>query len=197
VLRDPRPGPQPAQHGSSVAARCARTSVTRRRREFVARGRSLVSRESSAQYYELCEQQFAWPEFAGASYSWGDALIADCADGSRDRVLTNLWRGAGTFHHRGRRAQARPVARGSCPVTAQIRETIARHDAERDASAELTPVAGTIATESRTTASRGELDDRPVIVDSTTRRHLGVVITAIPASGANRAAARDHDAYSS
>jgi hypothetical protein len=77
----------------------ANIRYTTRNATLVARGRGPVSREGSEQYYELCEQLVARPEFAGASYSWGDAIIADCANGSREPGSQNLWRGAGTSHH--------------------------------------------------------------------------------------------------
>lgn len=77
----------------------ANIRYTTRDETLVARGRGPVSREGSEQYYELCEQLVARPEFAGASYSWGDAIIAECVNGSRDPGSQNLWRGAGTSHH--------------------------------------------------------------------------------------------------
>lgn len=65
---------------------------------LVPRGRGALIIEGSAQYRQLCEQIVASDGFAGESYTWGDRVIADCADGGEPGNQT-LWRGAGTSHH--------------------------------------------------------------------------------------------------
>lgn len=65
----------------------------------VPRGRGPFQQEGAEQYRRLCDQIVAEPGFSGGAYSWGDALILDCARGSGDPGNQNRWRGAGTSHH--------------------------------------------------------------------------------------------------
>jgi hypothetical protein len=55
--------------------------------------------EGREQYRQLCSILVAQPEFAGRSYTWGDAQVADCADGSCEPGWEDHWRAAGTSHH--------------------------------------------------------------------------------------------------
>lgn len=66
---------------------------------IVARGMGPVRVEGNEQYYDLCNQLVNRPEFAGADYSWGDAVIVDCANGASEPGAQAMWRGAGTSHH--------------------------------------------------------------------------------------------------
>jgi hypothetical protein len=65
----------------------------------VARGEGSLIQEGAEQYRDLCAQLVARPEFSGRDYTWGDGVIAGCADGSVDPGWQNQWRGAGTSHH--------------------------------------------------------------------------------------------------
>jgi hypothetical protein len=65
---------------------------------LVARGRSILT-EGSEQYHDLCQWLVERDEFAGSSYSWGDAAIDDCARHRRSAGSQHDWRGAGTSHH--------------------------------------------------------------------------------------------------
>jgi hypothetical protein len=65
----------------------------------IARGHGPVTEEGAVQYRELCQQLTGRSEFAGGGYSWGDATIADCADGELAPRGEPMWRAAGTSHH--------------------------------------------------------------------------------------------------
>lgn len=82
--------------GNTMRANIRYTASTE---TIVARGRGPVSQEGSEQYQDLCKQLVVRSEFAGATYSWGDSVIAECATGLRDHGSQSLWRGAGTSHH--------------------------------------------------------------------------------------------------
>jgi hypothetical protein len=66
---------------------------------LVARGEGSVLQEGAEQYIGLCQDLVALQEFAGGTYSWGDGIIDDCANGRIDPGAQNMWRGAGTSHH--------------------------------------------------------------------------------------------------
>lgn len=66
---------------------------------LIARGHGPFHQEGKPQYRELCQQLVMRGEFCGSDYSWGDALIADCARGAISPGAQNVWRGAGTSHH--------------------------------------------------------------------------------------------------
>ena len=66
---------------------------------LVARGHGALVQEGNEQYRDLCEQLVGRREFAGADYSWGDAVISDCAEGVLTPGGQSVWRGVGTSHH--------------------------------------------------------------------------------------------------
>lgn len=76
----------------------ANIRYTTRRSTLVARGRSVLQ-EGKEQYRRLCQQLVECEDFAGAGYSWGDAVISECALGEREPGAQGVWRGAGTSHH--------------------------------------------------------------------------------------------------
>jgi hypothetical protein len=65
----------------------------------VPRGRGPLQQEGAEQYRGLCRQITAEPQFAGPQFTWGDALIDECANGIGDPGSQSRWRGAGTSHH--------------------------------------------------------------------------------------------------
>jgi Beta protein len=90
--------PQPPKDTGGPGMR-ANVRYTTERDTLVARGEGPVLQEGREQYVDLCQQLVARPEFAGASYSWGDSIIAGCAAGNIPPGAQPLWRGAGTSHH--------------------------------------------------------------------------------------------------
>lgn len=90
--------PNPPQEGGGPGMR-ANIRYTLSDRTLVARGRGSVTEEGNKQYRELCEHLVMHPAFSGTSYSWGDDVVLDCAEGRVPPGAQNLWRGAGTSHH--------------------------------------------------------------------------------------------------
>jgi hypothetical protein len=66
---------------------------------LVARGHGPVVQAGREQYRDLCRMLMEREEFAGREFSWGDAIIEDCATGLCEPGAQSLWRGAGTSHH--------------------------------------------------------------------------------------------------
>jgi hypothetical protein len=65
---------------------------------LVVKGRNL--REYSFdQFYEVCRNLIARPEYCGPAFSWGDWFINECADGRRGPGNLTTWRQVGTSHH--------------------------------------------------------------------------------------------------
>jgi hypothetical protein len=95
AVQNPEP-PADDVGGNTMRANIRYTTATE---TVVARGRGPVSQEGKEQYRWLCQQLVARAEFAGSAYSWGDAVIDDCARGAAEPEAQNLWRGAGTSHH--------------------------------------------------------------------------------------------------
>lgn len=91
--------PEPPQ--DEIASNVMRANIryTAMAETIVARGKGPVIQTGNEQYEDLCKQLVARSEFAGASYSWGDSVIDECANGLRDPGTQNMWRGAGTSHH--------------------------------------------------------------------------------------------------
>ncbi len=90
--------PRPPEEGGGPGMR-ANIRYTAKDATLVARGQGAVIQEGAEQYRLLCEQLVARSEFAGADYSWGDAVISDCADSVQEPGSQSLWRGVGTSHH--------------------------------------------------------------------------------------------------
>jgi hypothetical protein len=90
--------PHPPHDGGGPGMR-ANIRYTAADATLVARGEGSLIQEGSDQYRDLCEQLVARPEFSGRDYTWGDGVIAGCADGSVEPGWQNQWRGAGTSHH--------------------------------------------------------------------------------------------------
>jgi hypothetical protein len=90
--------PHPPHDGGGNNGR-ANIRYTVDREILVARGVGPATQQGPEQYRELCQQLVGRPEFAGRSYSWGDATIEDCADELIESGSRNAWRGAGTSHH--------------------------------------------------------------------------------------------------
>lgn len=91
--------PEPPQDDIKSNTMRANVRYTAARHTIVARGRGPVTQEGNAQYHDLCKQIGARAEFSGPSYSWGDSVIIECAQGVRDPGAQGMWRGAGTSHH--------------------------------------------------------------------------------------------------
>jgi hypothetical protein len=85
---------QPSGPGQRANIRYTTDDVT-----LVPRAVGSVIQEGAEQYRQLCRILVAQPEFAGREFSWGDAVIAECADGFGEAGWQNTWRGAGTSHH--------------------------------------------------------------------------------------------------
>lgn len=66
---------------------------------LVLRGVGPVTEDGKKKYRQLCLQLVSRKEFAGPSFSWGDEVIKDCADGVVEAGGQRMWRGAGTSHH--------------------------------------------------------------------------------------------------
>jgi hypothetical protein len=90
--------PHPPHDGGGPGMR-ANIRYTTKDSTLIARGKGSLIQEGSHQYRELCQQLVALPEFSGRAYTWGDAVIDGCADGSVEPGWQNQWRGAGTSHH--------------------------------------------------------------------------------------------------
>jgi hypothetical protein len=86
----------PAESGAGGRANIRYTAA---REIVIARGHGPLTEEGAVQYRELCQQLTGRTEFAGAGYSWGDAMIADCAEGELAPRGEPMWRAAGTSHH--------------------------------------------------------------------------------------------------
>jgi hypothetical protein len=82
--------------GNTMRANVRYTTATE---TLVARGRGPVRIEGNEQYRDLCQQLVARPEFCGASFTWGDGVIAACASGALAPGAQRMWRGAATSHH--------------------------------------------------------------------------------------------------
>lgn len=93
AVQHPKP---PSKGGPGMRANIRYTSDGK---TIVARGRGPFTDEGKVQYHELCEKLRNHPEFRGASYSWGDSTIDECADGLIEPGGQDVWRGAGTSHH--------------------------------------------------------------------------------------------------
>lgn len=93
AVQHPEP---PAESGAGGRANIRYTTEAS---TVIARGHGPLTEEGAVQYRELCQQLTALTEFAGGNYSWGDATIADCADGVLAPRGEPTWRAAGTSHH--------------------------------------------------------------------------------------------------
>jgi hypothetical protein len=58
-----------------------------------------VRRHGFDQFYALCKDLVARPEYCGASFSWGDKQISKCATGPLNPGNATTWRKIGTSHH--------------------------------------------------------------------------------------------------
>jgi hypothetical protein len=65
---------------------------------LVVKGRN-VRQYGFDQYFTLSKALVERPEFSGRTFSWGDAFIADCADGMAGPGNATTWRKVGTNHH--------------------------------------------------------------------------------------------------
>lgn len=95
AIQNPEP-PADDIGGNTMRANIRYTTTSE---TIVARGRGPVSQEGSEQYHGLCKLITARPEFSGPGFSWGDAVIDQCAKELRDPGSQPTWRGAGTSHH--------------------------------------------------------------------------------------------------
>lgn len=90
--------PYPPAEGGGPGMR-ANIRYTTAKATLVARGKGSVLQEGKEQYQELCQQLVAQAAFSGRSYTWGDRLIQDCANGTIEPGAQAMWRGVGTSHH--------------------------------------------------------------------------------------------------
>ena len=90
--------PSPPTEGGGPGMR-ANIRYTTADATLVARGKGSVLQEGKEQYRELCQQIVAQEAFSGRSYTRGDLVIQDCADGTVEPGAQQMWRGAGTSHH--------------------------------------------------------------------------------------------------
>jgi hypothetical protein len=93
AVQNPQPPAEKTGPGMRANVRYTSEMVT-----IIARGKSVLQ-EGKEQYSELCRWLTVRPEYAGASFSWGDEVIQRCADGDLAPGAQDLWRGAGTSHH--------------------------------------------------------------------------------------------------
>jgi hypothetical protein len=96
VIQHPEPPRDEERGGPGMRANIRYTTASK---TLVARGRGPITQEGREQYRGLCRMLTAKPEFAGRSYSWGDAEIADCASGATEPGWKDAWRGVGSSHH--------------------------------------------------------------------------------------------------
>ncbi len=68
-------------------------------RTVIARGEGSVTQGGARQYPELCRMITSLTDFEARDYSWGDAIIEECASGGPWSSSQGIWRGAGTSHH--------------------------------------------------------------------------------------------------
>jgi hypothetical protein len=92
-VQHPHPPHEPGGPGMRANIR-----YTAHRSTLVARGRSVME-EGTEQYRLLSRWLVENDAFAGADYSWGDAVISGCAAGEIEPGSQSMWRGAGTSHH--------------------------------------------------------------------------------------------------
>jgi len=92
------PDPPQDDNGGGASMR-ANIRYTANGSTLIARGTGPVSRLGRAQYRDLCQQMVDRAEFAGTTFSWGDAQISGCAVGVIEPGWQDLWRGAGSSHH--------------------------------------------------------------------------------------------------
>ena len=94
VIQHPKPPDEKGGPGMRANIRYTGKSTT-----LVARARGPVIQEGREQYRQLCQQLVGRSEFSGPDFSWGDAVIAECASGQIEPGWQDLWRGAGSSHH--------------------------------------------------------------------------------------------------
>lgn len=92
--------PRPPNMGGGQGMR-ANIRYTARDTTLVARGEGPAYQEGSAQYKQLCASLVTRTEFKRPAFTWGDQMLADCADGRTAPGWQPMWRGAGTSHHIG------------------------------------------------------------------------------------------------
>lgn len=95
AIQNPDP---PAMDGGGGPGLRANIRYTLSDVTVVPRGHGSVVVMGAEQYRELCRQIVGTEGFSGATYSWGDMKIAECAEGGETGSQA-LWRGAGTSHH--------------------------------------------------------------------------------------------------
>jgi hypothetical protein len=96
AVQNPRP---PLEDQPSGPGQRANIRYTTDEATLVPRAVGPVIQHGPEQYRELCQLLVAQPEFAGPEFSWGDRVIADCANGTHDPGWQTQWRAAGTSHH--------------------------------------------------------------------------------------------------
>src|SRR6478609_5852605 len=65
---------------------------------LILKGRNLRS-NGFGQFYQVCRDLRARPEYSGRGFSWGDRKISDCADERNGTGNLTTWRKVGTSHH--------------------------------------------------------------------------------------------------
>lgn len=66
---------------------------------LIARGERPYTEVGNQDYPNLCEKLARHRAFAGATFSWGDRLLAQCARGAVAPGGQAMWRGVGSSHH--------------------------------------------------------------------------------------------------
>jgi hypothetical protein len=72
---------------------------TTARTTLVARGIKQVMKNGNAEYPDVCRRLAGHELFCGVGYSYGDDVIAACAEGKIAPGSQSMWRESGTSHH--------------------------------------------------------------------------------------------------
>jgi hypothetical protein len=94
AIQHPSPPHDPGGPGMRANVRYTTATDT-----LVARGVGPVYLEGNAQYRRLCRQIVDHGSFEDETYSWGDRVVRECAEGTVKPRAQRMWRGAGTSHH--------------------------------------------------------------------------------------------------
>ena len=65
---------------------------------LVVKGKNLRD-YSFSQFYDVCRNLIARPEYCGPAFSWGDWYINECANTREGPGNLTTWRKVGTSHH--------------------------------------------------------------------------------------------------
>ena len=90
--------PQPSEVDPRIMRPSASIRYTANDAWLVLKGRNLRD-YGYAEFYDVCRDLVARPEYSGPSFSWGDWYIEECANQRVGTGNLTTWRKVGTSHH--------------------------------------------------------------------------------------------------